>query len=138
MSRRKCTFKRSNQTGENLYPSEGKSSVTATDVFCLIPGGGGANSLGTRNGKENRIQSSKQRKSKEEDKNKSSSSQIGNIASSLHELNARLEEQQRQERGRQSTNGSEARSSQGEGPDESVTHDTTCARSHASPANGHK
>lgn len=138
MSRSKCTFKRSNQTGENRYPSEGKSSVTATDVFCLIPGGGGANSLGNRNGKENRVQSSKQRKSKEEDKNKGSLSQIGNIASSLHELNARLEEQQRQERGRQSTNGAEARSSQGEGPDESVTHDTTCARSHSSPANCHK
>lgn len=137
MSRSKCTFKRSNQTGENLYPSEGKSSVTATDVFCLIPGGGGANSLGNRNGKENRVQSSKQRKSKEEDKNKGSLSQIGNIASSLHELNARLEEQQRQERGRQSTNGAEARSSQGEGPDESVTRDTTCARSRSSPTNGH-
>ena len=106
--------------------------MTATDVFCLIPGGGGANSLGNRNGKENRVQSSK-----EEDKNKGSLSQIGNIASSLHELNARLEEQQRQERGRQSTNGAEARSSQGEGPDESVTRDTTCARSHSSPANGH-
>ena len=111
--------------------------MTATDVFCLIPGGGGANSLGSRNGKENRVQSSKQRKSKEEDKNKGSLSQIGNIASSLHELNARLEEQQRQERGRQSTNGAEVRSSQGEGPDESVTRDTTCARSHSSPANGH-
>ena len=111
--------------------------MTATDVFCLIPGGSGANSLGNRNGKENRVQSSKQRKSKEEDKYKSSLSQIENIASSLHEQNARFEEQQRQERVRQSTNGAEARSSQGELPDESVTRDTTRARSHSSPANGH-
>ena len=110
--------------------------MTETGVFCLIQGGG-ANSLGSRKGKENRGQSSKQRKSKEEDKKKSGVSQmVENIAPSFHELNARLEERQRQERARNSTNGAEG-SSHGEGLDESVTSDTF-TRSHTSPVNGHK
>ena len=118
-------------------PREIKTSLTETGVFCLIQGGG-ANSLGSRKGKENRGQSSKQRKPKEEDKNKSGVSQmVEDIAPSFHELNARLEEQQRQERGRKSTNGAEG-SSHGEGLDESVTRDTTFTRSHTSSANGHK
>ena len=112
--------------------------MTATDGFSLIPGGG-ANSLGNRNGKENRGESSKRRKSKEEDKNKSSLSHVvENKAPSLHELNVHLEEQQHQERGRKSTNEAEGRSSQGEGPDDSVTRHTTGTRSHNSPTNGHK
>ena len=80
--------------------------------------GAGAAATGRGPGKENQGQPRKQKKSKE-DENKSGCSQMAeNMAASLQGLNARLEEQQRQQRA--SMNGA-ASSSLEERSDESLT-----------------
>jgi len=102
--------------------------------------GGSADSTGRGPGKENRGQSRKQKKSKE-DENKSSLSQMAeSMAASLQDLNARLEEQQRQQR--VSMNGAAGNSLE-ERTNESRTHDTSVVTDESMPSrspaeHGHK
>lgn len=90
-------------------------------LCCCLVSGGGADSSGKGPGKENRGQSRKQKKSKDEE-NKSGLSQMAeSMAASLHELNARLEEQQRQQRA--SLNGATSNLQAGVTDESSVTRD---------------